>query len=360
MMSNLNELLKARNLPELLTFRDGSPVTRESWEKRREEILRILDEEIYGTAPTPPSEVRTTVTPNKKKYGDCAGKAQLSDLSLSFDTDCGEFTFPAVEVVPKREGRVPVFVFLNFSPDLPHRYFPVEEIVDAGCAVVRIFYNDVTVDKEDGFSSGIAAAYGRDRYSWGKIRMWAFAASRVMDYLESTDYADLSRVAVIGHSRLGKTALVAAAYDKRFAYAVSNDSGCSGAAITREKVGERVRAITKNFPYWFCEKYMEYIEAEEKMPFDQHFLVGAIAPRRVSIGSALEDQWADPMSEYLSAVAASPAWEMLGGRGFISPDRLPEVGERFLSGDIGYHLRAGTHYLSREDWAVYLDTIKSL
>ena len=304
--------------------------------------------------------MRATVTPNKKKYGDCAGKAIISDVTLEFDTERGVFTLPVVEVVPKREGRVPVFVLLNFGADIPHKYFPTEEIVDAGYAVVRIFYNDVSLDKEDGFSSGLAAMYDRSRYTWGKLRMWAFAASRVMDYLGSTDYADLSRVAVIGHSRLGKTALVAGAYDERFALAISNDSGCSGAAITREKVGERVRAITKNFPYWFCEKYRDYIENEENMPFDQHFLVAAIAPRRVAIGSAILDEWADPASEYLSACAASPAWELLGKRGFVHPDRLPVPSDVFTGGDVTYHLRAGTHYLSRADWAVYFDVMKTL
>ncbi|MBO5271002.1 MAG: acetylxylan esterase, partial [Clostridia bacterium] len=343
---------------ELLKMQNGEAVTSANWEARREELLSVLDREIYGTAPAAPVSVRVTAVPNKKKYGDCAGKAVISDLTLSFDTDRGEFTFPAVEVLPKGEGKVPVFVFLNFSSDVPHKYFPVEEIVDSGCAVVRIYYNDITKDEDDGFSSGLAAMYDRERDTWGKIRMWAFAASRVMDYLETTDYADLQRVAVVGHSRLGKTALVAGAYDPRFALACSNDSGCSGAAITRGKKGERVKQITSRFPHWFCEKYRDYTEKEDEMPFEQHFLVGAIAPRRVAIGSAIEDEWACPVSEYLCAVAASPAWELFGKRGCVHPDRLPEVGDCFAEGNVSYHLRAGTHYLSRADWAVYWDLIK--
>lgn len=358
-MSVIQNLLAERRLPALLSFENGEAVTAERWEERRREILSILDREIYGTAPDAPKEVRATVTPNKKKYGDCAGNAVISDLTLSFDTDKGEFVLPAVEAVPKHEGKIPVVVLLNFHPEIPHKYFPTEEVMESGCAVIRLYYNDITEDKDDGFSSGLAAMYDREKYSWGKIRMWAFAASRALDYLLTTDYADPDRIAVVGHSRLGKTALVAGAYDTRFALACSNDSGCSGAAITRDKKGERVRQITKNFPHWFTEKYRDYVEKEHEMPFEQHFLVGAIAPRRVAIGSAREDEWADPDSEYLCACAASEAWELLGKTGLVHPDRLPEIGDRFTEGSVSYHLRAGTHYLSRHDWAVYLPLIRS-
>ena len=360
-MSVVTSLLNERKLPALLEFADGTSVTRENFGERRREILEILSSEIYGTAPAAPKEVRATVdTPNKKKYGHYGGKVRISDLTLSFDTDKGEFTFPAVEVVPKSDKKLPVLVLLNFRPDVPDRGFPTEEIADDGCAVVRICYKDVTDDADDDFSTGIAPMYDREKYSWGKIRMWAFAASRVMDYLETTDYADLSRVAVVGHSRLGKTALVAAAYDERFALACSNDSGCSGAAVTRDKVGENIKAITKNFPYWFSEKYRDYVEKEHELPFDQHFLVASIAPRRVSIGSASADTWADPVSEYLTASAASPAWELLGESGFVHPDRLPEIGDVFMDGRVSYHLRAGKHFFSRTDWRVYLDVMKTI
>ena len=358
----IQTLLDERRLPALLKFADGRVVTRENFPERRKEILSILDREVYGTTPDAPTEVRVVSREkaSKKKYASCAGKASCYDLSLAFDTDKGEFTFPAVEVVPKSDERLPVFVFLNFRPEVPDRYYPAEEIVDAKCAVVRICYKDITDDADDGFSSGLASMYDREKYTWGKIRMWAFAASRVMDYLASTDYADLSRVAVVGHSRLGKTALVAAAYDERFALACSNDSGCAGSAITRDKDGETVTKITNKFSYWFCEKYKEYRDAEQALPFDQHFLIGAIAPRRVSIGSAVEDLWADPASEYLSACASSEAWTLHGETGFVHPDRLPVVGDRFLDGRVSYHLRAGRHYFSREDWGVYLDVINAL
>ena len=351
-MGTVDTLIKKRELPELLRFEDGSPVTRAGWEKRRAELVEILCREVYGVAPPAPDEV--TVTEVKRKEKDYAGKGRTRELTLSFDTDKGEFAFPVTEVVPTDGENVPMFVMLNFRPDVPDRYLPVEEILDAGCGFIRIYYNDVAFDGEDHFEGGLAAMYDREKYNWGKIRMWAFAASRVMDYLQTADYADKRRIAVVGHSRLGKTALLTAATDPRFALACANNSGCAGDAITRQKEGEHVKEIYKRFPYWFCEKYGTYAEKEDQMPFDQHFLVAAIAPRRVALGAALEDVWADPASQYLSAVAASPAWTLLGKKGFVHPDRMPVSGDCFDAGHVAYHLREGTHFLSRTDWRRYL------
>ena len=357
-MNNIETLLAQRNIPELLKFANGREVTAENWNERRAEILSILESEIYGNAPAAP-KITATKVDAKKKYSSYAGKTETNEVTISFETDNGPFSFPVAEIVPKNKGKVPVFVVFNFRPDVPDRYLPAEEIIDEDCAIIRIYYNDVAFDGEDHFEGGIASKYDRKKYTWGKIRMWAWAASRVMDYLETTDYADLTRVAVTGHSRLGKTSLVCAAFDERFAMACANDSGCSGDAITRDKKGERVAQITKNFPFWFCENYKKYVNNEQAMPFDQHFLVGAIAPRRVSLGAALEDEWADPDSQYLSACAASKAWEMLGEKGFEHPDRLPRAEEYFEGGKLCYHLRNGAHFYSRTDWLVYLDAMKN-
>ncbi|MBR2460234.1 MAG: acetylxylan esterase [Clostridia bacterium] len=357
-MNCIKELLAARKLPELLEFADGTKVTADRWEERRLEMLDILRREEYGYAPPAPAYVRSEVIQAPK--ADYANKATVSYLNLTVPTDKGEFTFPIAQVVPTKRpesGKVPTFVLINFRPELPDKYFPVEDIVDAGCAVIRIYYNDVAFDGQDNFAGGIASHFDRSKYTWGKIGMWAWAASRAFDYLESVDWADLSRVAVIGHSRLGKTALWCAANDTRFAMACVNNSGCSGDAITRDKKGERVAQITKNFPFWFCDNYRKYCNNEYGMPFEQHFLVACVCPRKVAIGCALDDEWADPESQYLSACAASPAWELVGKTGIIHPDRLPVPGDFFHSGDVAYHLRAGAHFLSTEDWRHYLTLI---
>ena len=155
-------------------------------------------------------------------------------------------------------------------------------------------------------------------------------------------------------SAFEKTALLTGATDKRFKFVYSNDSGCSGSAITRQKGGETVEKICNKFYYWFCENYKKYINNEDSMPFDQHYLVSSIAPRFVLIGSASEDLWADPKSEMLNCVASSERFD----KPFVSPDRFAEIGEEFFEGDIGYHLRKGLHYFSREDWLKLIKFVK--
>lgn len=350
----LEELLAARNLPPL--FAGGIHPTPEALAHRRLEMLQLLCSEEYGIAPPAPAEVRVReLECHKTRF---AGKGTERELLLSFDTDKGEFSFPVREVRPNGvPGKCPMFILLNFRPDVPDKYLPMEEILDAGCGVLRVYYNDVTADADDGFTSGLAAMYDRAHYTWGKLHMWAFAASRAMDYLLTADFADPARIAVVGHSRLGKTALLAAALDTRFSLVCVNDAGCSGPALARGKTGERIADITKRFPHWFCENYKKYAEKEEELPFDQHHLIACVAPRRVAIGTAVEDAWADTDAQYLAACAASPAWELYGKKGLVHPDRLPEVGDFFSAGAISFHLREGTHYFSRADWHCYLSLI---
>ena len=165
---------------------------------------------------------------------------------------------------------------------------------------------------------------------------------------------DHARISVAGHSRLGKTALLTGALDERFYCAFSNDSGCSGAALSRNKQGETIRKIYDTFSHWFCENYEKYADNEDALPFDQHYLIAANVPHRVYVASAVNDLWADPKNEYLSCVAAGEYYEKMGLCGFVHPDRLPVPGECFHDGYIGYHIRSGNHYFSREDWKYYI------
>ena len=317
-------------------------------QKSREEMLSVMQENVYGTLPPKPDRVRFEVKEYNPDF--CAGKASHSRVEADCTLGTREFSFPFQAVLPTDGEKHPFFIHINFRPDNPDRYQPTEELVDNGFAVLSFDYNDVTKDDGD-FTHGLAGVLypdgKRKPADPGKIAMWAWAAMRVMDYAESlSDVLDLKRATVCGHSRLGKTALLAAALDTRFAFAYSNESGCSGAAVTRGKQGERVRNICTMFPYWFCENYRQYMDREAEMPFDQHYLVASIAPRKVLVGSAKEDLWADPEAEQLCCMAASSAFP----KGFVGPDRAAQPGEMFFDGDIGYHLRSGTHFYSREDW----------
>ena len=331
------ELLKNRNVPVL---------------RSREEMLAVLQEEEYGYMPPAPESLTWSVQKDVVyKFG--GDKACYDRVTLQYTLNARSGAFPVECVLPNKPGKHPFFIHINFQPGLPHRYNPTEELIDEGFAVLSFCYEDVTKDNSD-WTDGLAGVLypdgKRGPADAGKIAMWAWAAQRVLDYAQTLDCLDLDSAIVCGHSRLGKTALLAAATDERFAFAHSNDSGCSGAALARENARETVSRICELFPYWFCENYLKYANREGDMPFDQHYLMAAIAPRKVSVGSAEKDVFADPLSELLTCVAASEAYEILDVDGLIYQDVPLEGNVTFQQGRIGYYMRPGTHYFSRDDW----------
>ena len=323
-------------------------------------VVDVLLKEEYGYLPSRPCSVIASVESSDKNF--CAGKAELVKLILTCYADWGEFSFPVYYCVPKNKKNIPCFIHINFRNDIPDRYQPTEEIIDNGFATLTVCYNDVTRDNED-FTDGLAGVVYTDGKrkgdDCGKIGLWAWAVMAVMDYAQTIEVLDKEKISVVGHSRLGKTALLAGALDERFFCAFSNDSGCSGAALSREKTGETIKAIMDKFPYWFCENYRKYVGNENALPFDQHWLIGANLPHKVYVASAESDLWACPENEYLSCVMASEYYVEGGAKGFVCPDRLPEVGEALHEGDIGYHIRKGAHYLSREDWQRYIEFLNA-
>lgn len=326
-MSGLLEELASRGIPKL--------------PEDRGELLRVLAANEYGAMPLSGHASYEVV----KEERTAAGTAKLRRFTAKFPTEKGMFELPAYVAIPKKSNGLTV-LFISFAREIFCKYCPLEELVETGTTVASVCYLDITSDDGDMQNLLAGQFYRICPDAWGKIGMWAYGASRVMDCLADMPDVDTTNTAVLGHSRLGKTALWCAANDERFRFALSNDSGCSGAAITRGKRGERVADITKAFPFWFCDKYKEYAGREAEMPFDQHFLIAAAAPRCVCIGSATEDIWADPESELLAAMACGLE---------VPEDKLPEAGERVFGERIGYQLRGGTHFLSRHDWHAYID-----
>jgi len=329
--------LQSRKLPPVIP--EG--MTAAQWPAYRKQVLELFSREVYGFTPPPPAEVRAEVLPSGVNW---AGKAQECRVNLNFDTPGGEFSFPVYTIIPHSEEPQPCVVYIAFSPYPDGYYLPVEEIIDNGYAVAMFCYDDVCLDDKDKWQSdGLAAKYPRtgNGTDWGQVGMWAFAASRVMDYLQTLDQIDKKRVYVIGHSRLGKTSLWCAAQDERFAGAGVNNSGFGGMAVTRGKQGEQMCHLPVRIERWFCKNFLNWVDKEDEMPFDQHMLAACVAPRLLAVCNAEEDLWADPQSEHISLYEASKAYELLGVKG--------------LDGKIGYNLRAGKHFMSRADWGFYMN-----
>ena len=347
-------------LPELLKMNSGVPVADEAGMRiRRLELLDILQKNAYGIIPEKTPVTGKLVNDTEKC---CSGDAH----ELTYEISCifGEnaFAFPFKLFLPNGKQNVPLIIVINFRPSPYDEYIPVEEIIDNGFALGHIYYGDITEDNGD-FSNKLAAYFPRTESGSdpGKISIWAWAISRALDYTLTLNLPiNKDKIGVIGHSRLGKTALWCGANDERFTYVCSNDSGCMGAAYARSyhKGGEPVSSIAKVFPYWFCKNFQNYKDDVDTMPFDQHYLLAAIAPRRLLVNSASRDYWADPASEQNSCIAASPAWLLYKRKGYCGETQTYTENDGCLTGDIGYYKRSGVHFLGRKDWLHFIQFMK--
>lgn len=333
-----------KQLQPLLEWRGELPAL-----KSREEMLEILQREVYGYIPPAPTSIEFTtdkITPS----GYCGDKADLYAIVAKCIVNGKEFFFPFRLAMPKDANeKLPFFMHIGFTKGASSKYQSTEAVINKGYAILYYDYQDIATD--DGkFDNGLSAILypdgTRGNTDPGKIAMWAWGAHRMMDYAVSIgDKLDVNRSVVCGHSRAGKAALLAGATDTRIQFTYSNNSGCSGSAISRKTAGENITRITSVFPYWFCKNYKEWAGREAQMPFDQHFLIACVAPRKVLVGSASNDLNAHPLSEQLGCYAAAPAFP----NGFVC-DVMAETGEKFFEGDIGYHLREGGHAFTETDW----------
>lgn len=350
----LDTMLAERVLPPLGKLFGKKMKSAADFDAVKPRLRRLLEEEEYGVLPPRPDHLTVRRVSDMPVFA--RGKATLTYYTAEITMGEKCFSFPFYAAVPKRETPVPAFVFINFRRQVPDFYCPLEEVMDRGYAVFGFCYLDIASD-DNSFRKGLAPYLGKSRRyanATGKIMMWAWAAMRVMDFIETCPEIDRENVAVIGHSRLGKTALVAGAFDERFRYVISNDSGCSGAAITRGKIGETIEAIQDRFPFWFCPRYFKYYGKVDKLPFDQEHLLALVAPRHLMIGSAEEDLWSDPTSEFLSLYATNEIYRLYGKAGLVTPDEIPTANTALGEGDALYQVRHGAHYFSRADWLAYM------
>ena len=246
------------------------------------------------------------------------------------------------------------------------RRFPIDLILERGYALAVASYHDVFPDRLTGWETSIYRLFFegeelRRPKGYSCIGAWTWGISRMLDYLETVPEIDASRSAVFGHSRLGKAALWAGATDERFKVVCVNDSGCGGAALSRRLYGETLFFMCcadDMGKYWFTETLEPKALHPELLPIDQHELIALVAPRVVAVHSAIEDQWADPKGEYLSAYHAGPAFKLFGKTPLAS-ETPPEV-ERAVGSDVSYYCRNGKHDMLRSDWEQYLSIADSV
>jgi len=385
------ELPTQSELPDPLRMRDGRPVTtREQWlTQRRPELKALFEHYMYGKAPAAP-EIRVRVEREDKQY--FGGKATKKELAIEFGPP-GTPPIHLLLVIPnKRTGPAPVFVGLNFCGNhtvlddpmiaLPTIWMPehcpgcdgnlaheegrgkqidvwaIKQSIDRGYAVATAYSGDLDPDKPD-FTDGAHPHFlkaGQTKPAddeWGCIAAWAWGISRIVDYLVTDADLNPRRIAVVGHSRLGKTAILAAAFDERIALAIPHQAGCGGTAPSRSTEGESVAQINDRFPHWFCGNFKQFNQQIEKLPFDQHCLAALVAPRPLLYTNAVEDEWANPQGQFKMLLAAEPVYRLLEAGG-LEDRTMPEVG-RLSPGQLGFQIRPGKHSMTREDWQVFLD-----
>jgi hypothetical protein len=370
------EKVPAYDLPPLLTTTTGDAVTTPAmWEnRRRPELLALFGNLVYGHVPVPetPLETEYEVIETEKHF--MGGRATRTKIEIRFANEAGKKKMTIAVFVPNDvEGPVPAVMQLTrdnprsrvYEPDWRDKDrlrngWPAGMILERGYALVAANVGEIMQHNEIEFLNSIHRLYFKTGQSFPKAHEWGvlsaigWGAMRALDYLETLDSVDHEKVALIGHSMLGKSALWAAARDERFAMVISAQSGCGGAALWRRRSGETLEKMVTRFPYWLCRNAWKFSGREDDLPVDQHMLLALIAPRPLYVYSAVDDRWADPRGEYLGAYHASEVYRLLGKKGLASED-TPPAGQPIIESDVGYHIREGGHSVGLYDWERILE-----
>jgi hypothetical protein len=370
MLNVREERVPPYTLPDPIVCDDGTRVgSAADWErKRRPEILEAFARLVYGRTPPVAGEVYfETLDEDRAALGNIATRRVVR---IHVPAAAGSaYPIDAALLLPNaRRGPAPVLLFVNNTPrklaEFAERgestgFWPFDQILARGYAAAVFQTRDIQPDDDTkSYERGLIAALTpclRAPDAWGNIGAWAFAAGRVMDYLETIpSEVNPKRVAVMGHSRGGKTALWASAQDPRFGLTIAGESGLMGAKLSRRNYGETFERLIANRPYWFCENYSEYSGREHDLAVDQHQLLALTAPRPLYIASADEDLLADPRGEFLGLVHAGPVYQLYGQRTF-TPAEMPSLDHQIIRGHTGYHIRRGQHDVTEVDWRFYMD-----
>lgn len=381
-------------LPDPLVTLAGTRVTtvQEWMGQRRPELRRLFEHYMYGFLPPAPTRMRFKTDAMFTDF--LGGRATLKLITVETGPE-GAPALHLMVILPNHlRGPAPVFLSMNFcgnhalhpDPRIPITEgwvydsckgctdgraseagrgsqasdWPIDQILARGYGLASFCSSDVDADRKEvstGIYAWLARSWGRPEMATpadrGTIAAWAWGFSRCMDYLVKDPGVDARRIAAVGHSRNGKTALLAAAMDDRIALAIPHQAGCGGSAPSRGKVGESVKRINTVFPHWFNARYKEFNDQPERLPFDQNGLVALCAPRPVLFSNATEDQWANPSGQFEVLKAAEGVYKLFGAGG-LEAATMPAEGV-LSSGTLGYYIRPGKHSMTRGDWGVFLD-----
>jgi hypothetical protein len=375
-------------LPDPLIFNDGQPVrTAADWtQRRRAEVLELFATNVFGHSPPAPKRLNYEVFDTDLNA--LGGKAIRKQVSIYFSARKDGPREDLLIYIPRDAPKpAPVFLLLSFGGNQAAANDPAiklgtmwnprtrekrqapedsrgrtqadtERLLSHGYAFASINYADIEPDFNGGYVSGIRPLFFKPGQTenaadeWGAIGAWSYGLSRALDYFEKDKDIDAKRVAIIGHSRLGKTTLWTGALDQRFAMVISSCSGEGGASLSRRDYGERISNLTGAFPYWFAKNYQKYADHADQLPVDMHELIALIAPRPVYITGGETDRWADPKGEFLSCVGAGPVFRLLGGQD-LGTDQMPAL-DHPLMGTVAYHIHTGGHAITPFDWEQFL------
>ena len=382
------------NPPDVLVALDGTKVaTKEQWgAKRRPELKALFEHYMYGTQPAKPAKVTGKVLFNDDKaFG---GKGTLREVEITFGPPEWPKMYLLVALPNDRKGGVPCFVGPNFGGNhlhtdhagvrIPTAWVPdrmpgatkdgkateagrgkqlgtwsMEWVIGKGYGVATFYCGDIQPDRpnvREGMRATMPVVKGKEAGDeTATVMWWAWGVSRAVDYLATDKDVDAARLAVVGHSRLGKTALLAGAFDDRLKVVMPHQAGCGGTGPSRSAgnpKAETVKRINTSFPHWFCGHFKAFNDDTAKLPFDQHGLVAICAPRPVLFTNAVKDQWANPGGQFDMLKAASSAYKLLGAEG-VGADAMPEVG-KLLDSRLGYWIRDGEHSMIPEDWVTFV------
>ena len=364
------------DLPQLLVGPNGKKISSpKEWESlRRPQILSLYSNLIYGRIPEPENPLEITFKLVEEDKAFMKGKATRKDIDIKISNNKGSKTMRFLVFSPNGvEGPAPAFLKHSFNNTKSNDFdasllrkgklkngWPLGEFFDRGYGFCAVYHEDLVGHNEVSFNNSIHKLFYPKGQSfpkaseWGVISACAWGAMRAMDYLETDNDIDHKRVAIMGHSKMGKTTLWTAAQDERFALAIDAQSGCAGAALWRRKSGETLKKMVTRFPYWLCRNAWKFVDQEDDLPIDQHMLLACIAPRPVYVHSGVKDTWADGRGEYLSAFHASEIYKLYGKKALDS-EESPPVGEAIIESHVGYHIREGGHSIQSFDWKRFLD-----